>query len=191
MVATLFIFYHSFDIAIMEPYSYANEKIWICLSRAQSTIGAPRKSFKTIMSPNSTLDGNYVIVFRKRRQHLLVFEGNIVDAEKAAVDCARKIIRANNETTSQDLYDRGMLKDAVEKGYLGLLASKYHTLVDVISPILIARKVIGGKIMYWLMDYENQEEVEKTIISLQSTLPALHHAQSRRTNISFRWEKRS
>lgn len=125
-------FYHSFDIVswnniltLMGKYGLAYQ--------GQAPIGSPRKSFKTIMSPNSTLDGNYVIVFRKRQQHQPVFEGSIVDAEKAAMDCARKIIQENNKTTSQDLYDRGMLKDSVEKGYLGLLASKYHSFVDVIA----------------------------------------------------------
>lgn len=125
-------FYHSFDLvswnnilSLMGKYGFAYQ--------GQAPIASPRKSFKTIMSPNSTLDGNYVIVFRKRQQHQLVFEGTIIDAENAALECARKIIKAGTSTTSQDLYDHGMLKDAVEKGYLGLLASKYHTFVDVIS----------------------------------------------------------
>ncbi len=126
------IFYHSFDIGSwnnllvrMGKYGFAYQ--------GQAPIGAPRKSFKTIMSPNSTLDGNYVIVFRKRQQHQPVFDGSIIDAEKAAIDCARSIIHANTDVTSQALYDCGMLKDAVEKGYLGLLADKYHTFVDVVA----------------------------------------------------------
>lgn len=102
--------------------------------QGQAPVASPRKSFKAIMSPNSTLDGNYVIVFRKRVRHQPIFDGTITDAENTAVECARKIINSGGAVTSQDLYDHGMLKDAVEKGYLGLLASKYRTFIDVVNP---------------------------------------------------------
>jgi len=128
------LFYHSFDLGSWNHILTLMRKNGFAY-QGQAPIGAPRKSFKTIMSPNSTLDGNYVIVFRKRTQHQLIFEGTLVDAEKAAIDCARKIIQTNVTTTSQDLYDHGMLKDAVEKGYLGLLTNKYKTFIDVIEPV--------------------------------------------------------
>lgn len=124
-------FYHSFDLVswdniltLMGQYGFAYQ--------GQAPIATSRKSFKTIMSPNSTLNGNYVIIFRKRNQHQLTFEGTIADAEKAAIECARSIIQSG-KTTSQDLYDHGMLKDAVEKGYLSLLAKKYRSFPDVLS----------------------------------------------------------
>jgi len=127
-------FYHSFDLKswssildLMGHYGFAYQ--------GQAPIAAPRKSFKTVMSPKSTLNGNYVVVFRKRTQHHLIFEGSIFDAEKAAIECARKIISSKKMTTSQDLYDHGMLMDAVEKGYLGLLAGKYRSFLDIISSV--------------------------------------------------------
>lgn len=127
-------FYHSFDLSswhsilsMMAEYGFAYQ--------GQAPIAAPRKSFKTIMSPKSTLDGNYVIVFRKRRQHSMIFEGTIHDAERGAIESARRLIASGSPITSQDLYDNGVLKHAIEMGYLGLLASKYRTLIDVVEPV--------------------------------------------------------
>ena len=38
-----------------------------------------------------------------------------------------------DKVTSQDLYDLGLLKDSIEKGYLHVLSTKYSTFLDVIK----------------------------------------------------------
>ena len=40
---------------------------------------------------------------------------------------------SKDKATSQDLYDLGMLKDSIEKGYLHILSTKYATFLDVIK----------------------------------------------------------
>lgn len=125
-------FYHSFDLKSWDSILRTMRRFGFAY-QGQAPIGSPRKSFKTVMSPNSTLDGNYVIVFRKRRQHVTVFEGTLADAEEKAKACAAGIIAQNQKVTTQMLYDRGMLKDAVEQGYLSVLAEKYKTFADVIA----------------------------------------------------------
>ena len=50
-----------------------------------------------------------------------------------AIACADRIIRSQKQTTTQDLYDQGMLKEAFEEGYLFMLSEKYNTFADVLK----------------------------------------------------------
>ena len=53
----------------------------------------PRKSFKTIMTPKGTLDGNYIIVFQKRETiESPQFSGTVDEARELAIKCAERII---------------------------------------------------------------------------------------------------
>ena len=126
-------FYHSFDL-----------KSWSEILRMMRECGleycgqipsaTPRKSFKTIMTPKGTLDGNYIVVFQKRTmRETLPFSGSIEDAKRLAIECARRIIVTRDDVTSQDLYDCGMLKDSFEHGYLQILSTRYKSFVDVIN----------------------------------------------------------
>lgn len=127
------LFYHSFDLKSwseilkrMQEYSLA-----YC---SQIPSATPRKSFKAIMTPKGTLDGNYIVVFQKRdniESHQ--FNGTVEDAKQMAIECAGRIISKHKEVTSQDLYDCGMLKEAFEYGYLQVLSKKYKTFIDVIN----------------------------------------------------------
>jgi len=86
------------------------------------------------MSPKGTLDGNYIVVFRKKATYERAeFKGTLEAAKKLAVECAREIITARTAVTSQELYDCGMLKNAFELGYLSVLAKKYVSFIDVIA----------------------------------------------------------
>lgn len=126
-------FYHSFDLKAW------NEILKMMLEHDLAYCGqipsaTPRKSFKAVMTPKGTLDGNYIIVFQKKEdieEHQ--FDGTVEDAEKMAIECAGRIISECNDVTSQDLYDCGMLKESIERGYLTVLSEKYKTFVDVIN----------------------------------------------------------
>lgn len=126
-------FYHSFDLKpwseifnLMQEYG-----LTYC---SQIPSATPRKSFKAIMSPKSTLNGNYIVVFqRKDTIETHQFDGTIDDAKQMAIECAGRIISEHNEVTSQDLYDCGMLKESFEHGYLQVLSKKYKSFVDVIE----------------------------------------------------------
>ena len=126
-------FYHTFDL-----------KSWSDILEMMKTNGlryvyqiptaSPRKSFKTIMSPRSTLDGNYLLFFVKdHRAEKKPFSGNLSDAIEMASACADRIIRSRDHVTTQDLYDQGMLKEAFEEGYLLLLSENFKTFADVIK----------------------------------------------------------
>lgn len=126
-------FYHSFNLRswsrIIDTMSRAG-----LVYRMQIPVPAPRKSFKTVITPKGTLDGNYVVVFQKRTAHAIPHtEWQVSRAQTAAVECAENIIRKNHHVTSQDLYDTGLLKDSIERGYLNTLSTKYSTFVDVIK----------------------------------------------------------
>lgn len=126
-------FYHTFDLkswskilTLMQTYGLQY--------RHQIPSATPRKSFKTIMSPNSTLDGNYIIVFQKTATgNCACFEGTLFEAKNKAIDCANKIISDNQSITTQDLYDHGMLKCAFEDGYLSILADKFSSFAEVVK----------------------------------------------------------
>lgn len=125
-------FYHSFDLTSWSSILTLMQDNGLCYC-GQMPSAAPRKSFKTIMTPNNTLDGNYIILFQKKEaKDKAIFRGTIKDAEKLAVECARRIISQNSAVTSQELYDCGMLKDSFEFGYLPTLATKYTSFIDVI-----------------------------------------------------------
>jgi DNA modification methylase len=126
-------FYHSFNLkswshilALMNAHG-----LNYCY---QMPVSTPRKSFKTVMSPNGTLNGHYIVVFQKKDSiKNKVFLGTLEDAKERAINCAREIIESHNNVTTQDLYDGGMLKEAFEEGYLAVLAEKHSSLIDVIS----------------------------------------------------------
>ncbi|MGG4553041.1 DNA adenine methylase [Paenibacillus humicus] len=135
----------------MKPYSHMamffhdfSLNAWSCIIRSaeqaglayqgQVKIGRQRRSFKTVMSPNRTLDGNYLIIFRKRAAHPPIFDGNIETAIQRCEVLASEIIRENGgKATSQDLYDKGLLRDSIESGTIHILASRYNTFIDVIK----------------------------------------------------------
>lgn len=126
-------FYHTFDL-----------KSWSNLLTMMRTNGlkyvyqiptpTPRKSFKTIMSPRSTLDGNYVLFFVKDPHGInKTFGGDLSEAVDMAIACAERIIRSQENVTTQDLYDQGMLKEAFEEGYLETLSERYRTFADIVK----------------------------------------------------------
>lgn len=126
-------FYHSFDLKSWKDILLMMQNAGLRYV-SQIPTAMPRKSFKTVMSPRCTLDGNYLLIFVKDNHTLNhTFTGNINDAVERAVDCARKIIQSAEHTTTQDLYDRGMLRESFEDGYLAILADKYKTFADVIE----------------------------------------------------------
>lgn len=126
-------FYHSFDLKSWSEILKTMQKYGLAYC-GQIPSATPRKSFKAIMTPKGTLDGNYIVVFQKRKTvDISQFNGTVKDAKKLAVECASRIIAERKEVTSQDLYDYGMLRDAFEFGYLQILSTKYKTFVDVIS----------------------------------------------------------
>ena len=126
-------FYHSFDLKSWSEILKTMQKYGLAYC-GQIPSAAPRKSFKAVMTPKGTLDGNYIVVFQKRKTvDIPQFNGSVNDAKKLAVECASRIIAERKEVTSQDLYDYGMLRDAFEFGYLQVLSTKYKTFVDVIS----------------------------------------------------------
>ena len=126
-------FYHSFDLKSWRKIISLMKKAGLQYCN-QIPVAAPRKSFKTIMSPKSTLDGNYVLIFKKTIINIdKQYTGTMNDAVSLAAECASSIIRTRVNVTSQDLYDYGMLKNAIEEGYLECLSKKYSTFIDVIK----------------------------------------------------------
>ena len=126
-------FYHTFDLKSWQSILTLMEKYGLRYVY-QIPTPAPRKSFKTVMSPRSTLDGNYLIFFVKEETTAHIsFRGDVKEAAGLAKKCAERIILSGENVTTQDLYDKGMLKEAFEEGYLGILAEKYKTFTDVIK----------------------------------------------------------
>lgn len=125
-------FYHTFDLKSWShilTMMQANHLRYVY----QIPTATPRKSFKTIMSPKSTLDGNYLLFFIKdSRSRKKTFEGDLEDAKEMATLCAENIIRSRERVTTQDLYDQGMLKEAFEEGYLPVLSARFRTFADVL-----------------------------------------------------------
>ena len=126
-------FYHSFDLKSWSKILKTMQEHGLAYC-GQIPSSTPRKSFKTIMTPKGTLDGNYIVVFQKRLTiESPEFHGSVDEAKKLAIECAERIVAARKEVTSQDLYDYGMLKDSFERGYLQILSTQYKSFVDVIS----------------------------------------------------------
>lgn len=126
-------FYHSFDLKSWSEILKKMQEHGLAYC-GQIPSATPRKSFKAIMTPKGTLDGNYIVVFQKKTSiDSPEFDGTAEEAKKLAIECAEKIIAAHKEVTSQDLYDCGMLKDSFERGYLQILSTKYKSFIDVIS----------------------------------------------------------
>lgn len=126
-------FYHSFDLKSWSNILKTMQEHGLAYC-GQIPSASPRKSFKTIMTPKGTLDGNYIVVFQKRTTvKYPEFDGTVDEAKKLAIECAERIITTRKEVTSQDLYDYGMLKDSFECGYLQILSKQYKSFIDVIN----------------------------------------------------------
>ena len=125
-------FYHTFDLKSWSRILTMMQENHLRYVY-QIPTAAPRKSFKTIMSPKSTLDGNYLLLFVKdRNAGIKEFKGDLADAIEMANSCAENIIRSHEHVTTQDLYDQGMLKESFEEGYLLILSEQYKTFADVL-----------------------------------------------------------
>lgn len=130
--AFFIMFFHTFNLKSWNRIVIAMKKNNLEYV-GQVPIASPRKSFKTVMSPKCTLDGNYILIFRK---NTLLYKDNkeftMDAAEEEVRETTRSIIGKYTFVTTQDLYDKGLLKDAIEKGYLQELAKKYVSFVDII-----------------------------------------------------------
>lgn len=125
-------FFHSFDLKSWNRIVLTMKKNSLEYV-GQVPIASPRKSFKTVMSPKCTLDGNYILIFKKDIfLHKDNAEFTLDAAEEEVRETARSIIGKYTFVTTQDLYDKGLLKDAIEKGYLQELAKKYVSFADII-----------------------------------------------------------
>ncbi|MBQ6614957.1 MAG: DNA adenine methylase [Thermoguttaceae bacterium] len=126
-------FYHTFDLKSWSnilTIMHNNGLRYVY----QIPTAAPRKSFKTIMSPRSTLDGNYLLFFVKdNNSKIKEFVGDISDAIEMTCSCAERIIRSQERVTTQDLYDQGLLKESFEEGYLFMLSEQFKTFGDVLK----------------------------------------------------------
>jgi adenine-specific DNA methylase len=126
-------FYHTFDLTSWSHILSLMNKRGLQY-RSQIPVASPRKSFKTVMSPERTLDGNYIIVFQKENDcEIAEFKGDDREAKRLAILCAQRIIKEKGPVTTQELYDCGMLKDAFEKGYLKTLAKNYSSFGEILD----------------------------------------------------------
>ena len=125
-------FFHSFDLRAWDNIISSLERAGLKYM-IQVPVSAPRKSFKTVMSPKSTLDGNYVVFFQKRNINNKSKTWTLDEACSEVISTAKQILLSKDKVTSQDLYDLGLLRDSIEKGYLHVLSGKYSTFLDVIK----------------------------------------------------------
>ena len=125
-------FFHSFDLRAWDNIICSLERAGLKYM-IQVPVSAPRKSFKTVMSPKSTLDGNYVVFFQKNCCQDRKKAWTLDEAYAKVLSTAKQILVMKDKVTSQDLYDLGLLKDSIEKGYLHVLSTKYSTFLDVIK----------------------------------------------------------
>lgn len=143
----LAMFYHSLDLrswdsilSLMEECGYAYLD--------QMPIASARKSFKTVLSPGKNLDGNYLIVFRKEaatsHQSARAFTGDLEEAEQLAFSKVKEIAGEDEGPTLQTIYDEGLLKDSIEKGYLHILATHYRTFAPIVDAALKEGKACIG-----------------------------------------------
>ena len=107
-------FYHTFDLKswanILQIMRGENLRYLYQIPTA-----TPRKSFKTVMSPRSTLDGNYLLFFEKSKQiEIVEFPGSKDDAILAACECAERIIRSREKVPRQDPKTRVMRRELFE-----------------------------------------------------------------------------
>lgn len=85
-------FYHSFDLKAWSEILKTMQKHGLAYC-GQIPSATPRKSFKTIMTPKGTLDGNYIIVFQKRETiESPQFSGTVDEARELAIKCAERVI---------------------------------------------------------------------------------------------------
>lgn len=128
------LFYHSFDL---KSWAYIVQQMseYNLHYLGQTPLRAPRKSFKTVMSPGRTLDGNYLLMFQKETRNSPKRRANYTldEAVVRVNSVAKTLLEEHGKLTPQELYDNGLLTDAIEEGYLSVLASKYKSFVQCIN----------------------------------------------------------
>lgn len=129
----LVMFFHDFSLRAWSSLISAAQNVGLAY-QGQVRIGRQRRSFKTVLSPERTLEGNYLIIFKKREMHLPIFDGDLNHAIIRTVRVAKHIICENGgKATAQELYDKGLLRDAIESGSIHLLAQKFKSFADVLK----------------------------------------------------------
>lgn len=128
-------FYHSFDLKSWSEILSIMSKNHLMFV-AQLPIKSPRKSFKTVMSPKKTLDGNYILIFKKQKKDISFEEISLEDAELRSINVAKAIIKKRGKATLQELYDEGMLEDAIINGYISVLANKYKNFSNLLNNVV-------------------------------------------------------
>ena len=119
--AYLVMFYHSFDIRSWSSIiSLMAEAGLVYVD--QAPLRTPRKSFKTVMSPGRTLNGNYIVVFKKSSRPATQKEWTLEEAIRRMRSIVTGLHEDFGAETAQDYYDNGLLRDAIEQGYLGIVA---------------------------------------------------------------------
>lgn len=126
-------FYHSFDLADWAAIDKTMREAGLVFC-VQFPSPSPRKSFKSVTSPMRTLDGNYIIIYRKDTNVASTCTFSSIDEVCARIIMlASGIIKQKGGATTQDLYDGGLLNDAVSKGYIAILASQFSSFTDIIK----------------------------------------------------------
>lgn len=128
----LVMFYHDFTLKAWSNIVEAAKKHGMYYVD-QVEVQRQRKTMKTVMSPNSTLEGNYLIIFSKNKVPTKELY-SVNEYEKRCKEVARDIIlKMGGAATSKDLYDKGMLLDSIENNYLKDISIKYKTFVDIVK----------------------------------------------------------
>lgn len=131
--AFLVMFFHDFSLVAWSRVILAAHQAGLAYE-AQVRLGRERRSFKTVLSPDRTLNGDYLLIFRKRECTLPCFEGTLEEAENQVVRKSMALAQSmEGKTTAQDLYDRGVLQEAIETGAIHLLSLHHRTLLDVLK----------------------------------------------------------
>ncbi len=131
--AYMALFFHDFSLSAWADLIQSCRDAGLSYE-GQLSINRNRRSFKSILSPQRTLNGEYLVVFRKGIDRAIAYDGDLDVARRRCCNMALEVVKANGgAATSQQLYDDGLLTDAVEHGYLWLLADKYGTFLDVVA----------------------------------------------------------
>jgi hypothetical protein len=131
------IFFHDFSLGAWSNLLLSAQEASFAY-QGEARIGRQRRSFKTVLTPNKTLDGNYLLIFKKRKIYPKLYAGNMEAAIASVVQNAKIVIAKNGgKASTQDLYDGGLLRNAIEDGYIHLLARKYKTFGEVLQGKLV------------------------------------------------------
>ena len=114
-------------------------------------------TLKNIISPKKSLKGDSILFFRnsKHKDEYRYAPEEIEEIEINIIKEAKYMLKIQNQLTSAELYDNGLMESLISNAWLGKLSEKYTSLIDLLQEHL----KWNSELAVWENNNNNNEKI--------------------------------